>query len=60
MYFLNRIFFVQADGSAVDVHINLGQIPVQQINESQQRVNHIKKLLCQAKTVLSRLEVSNY
>lgn len=45
-----------ADGSAVDVHINLGQIPVQQISESQQRVNHIKKLLCQAKTVLSRLE----
>lgn len=45
-----------ADGSAVDVHINLGQIPVQQINESQQRVNHIKKLLSQIKAVLSRLE----
>ncbi|XP_014777722.1 large proline-rich protein BAG6 isoform X2 [Octopus bimaculoides] len=45
-----------ADGSAVDVHINLGQIPVQQMNESQQRINHIRKLLHLVNMALSRLE----
>uniref|UniRef100_A0ABM0MH56 BCL2-associated athanogene 6 n=1 Tax=Saccoglossus kowalevskii TaxID=10224 RepID=A0ABM0MH56_SACKO len=46
-----------ADGSAVDVHINLGQIAAPQLlSESQQRVVHVRRMIQQANEIIDRLE----
>ncbi|XP_077986516.1 large proline-rich protein bag6-like [Glandiceps talaboti] len=46
-----------ADGSSVDVHINLGQIAVPQLHsESQQRVDHVRNMIRQGYETIDRLE----
>ncbi|KAL5011504.1 hypothetical protein ScPMuIL_010055 [Solemya velum] len=50
---------VQADGSAVDVHIHLGQVPAAQVeSEAQLRLNNARRMLRLAKETLDRLECS--
>ncbi|XP_070531806.1 large proline-rich protein BAG6-like isoform X2 [Ptychodera flava] len=46
-----------ADGSSVDVHINLGQLAVPQLHsESQLRVDHVRNMIRQAYETIDRLE----
>lgn len=45
------------DGSSVDVHINLGQVPVQ--NEAQVRINQVQTMLTRAHRILDSLEGEN-
>ncbi|XP_033121208.1 large proline-rich protein bag6-like isoform X1 [Anneissia japonica] len=44
------------DGSSVDVHINLGQVPLHQISASQVRINQARNMIRQANLVIDRLE----
>lgn len=51
--------FPQADGSSVDVHINLGPIAIQTpLTPAQLRMNQIRNMLRQANTAINTLEVS--
>lgn len=45
------------DGSSVDVHINLGQVPVQ--NEAQVRINQVQTMVTRAHRILDSLEGEN-
>ncbi|XP_071948445.1 large proline-rich protein BAG6-like isoform X2 [Antedon mediterranea] len=44
------------DGSSVDVHINLGQVPIHQISASQVRINQSRNMIRQANAIIDRLE----
>ena len=55
-----RVLNFQNDGSAVDVHIHLGQVPGGQVeSEAQMRLNQARRMIQLANETLDQLEVIN-
>lgn len=54
--YLSCLLLMQEDGSSVDVHINLGQVPMQ--SEAQLRLNQAQTMVQKATRVIAALEVN--